>query len=228
MSLTNSLFILFIMLSNDSSSRPTKNFITRVCSFTSLTVAIFLPRSFRTVSMKVSKERTGISSKPGLVSVPFISLSRSSKIKLAVSARAVGSTPTFCMTLSISGYIMILAKSSLGNAMLVSRPSIYIASSSWYLTYKIDNLSFSVPATTPTTSTKTPTNMFITVNVASKIKLTTTGHMTALPAARSFTNSAFAGRMPSRSKVFIASGTLSKYLPAMSLSSLVICRQATA
>lgn len=88
-------------------------------------------------------------------------------------------------------------------------------------------VSFSIVDTLATTSTSTPTNIFMTVNVANRMKTIKRHAKNILSSPTSFTQSARSGNVPLRSKLEKPAHTVGKYLIPIGFLS-VTCRNTNA
>mmetsp|Transcript_59312 Transcript_59312/g.95948 ORF Transcript_59312/g.95948 Transcript_59312/m.95948 type:complete len:215 (+) Transcript_59312:141-785(+) len=177
-------------------------FSTLSISLTSLPVAGFPPRMFRTTSTRYSK----------LIPAALMSLfSRSSKIMSTISSKTIGSTATSWSIFTICCSHISFSKSVCDSGCVVLYLSASISCRSAAATYSTCDFSFSLPATVWMTPTRTPTSMYITVTDARRRKITMNGHRILFPLCKSWTKCAVSGKIPSRNNVFIEAGTDSKY-----------------
>mmetsp|Transcript_67898 Transcript_67898/g.219442 ORF Transcript_67898/g.219442 Transcript_67898/m.219442 type:complete len:258 (-) Transcript_67898:1020-1793(-) len=167
-------------------------------STTSLTVAVFVPRSSSISSINLGK----------------LSSVSSLKMKSTKSTRPTTSTPTSWMIFAASGFTRICSNSWREMCWL-SSPSMPLFSSmesSLFFTKVTCSCSFSTADTTLTTSTSTPTSMFMTVRDTRRMK---TMMRTAKPACSwptPSTSSAMSGSVPRSSSVLMDLPTLLKYV----------------
>mmetsp|Transcript_12141 Transcript_12141/g.28342 ORF Transcript_12141/g.28342 Transcript_12141/m.28342 type:complete len:233 (+) Transcript_12141:154-852(+) len=159
-----------------------------------LTVATLEPLSCRMHSMKSGK----------LIS--SISLNKNSPN----SANPITSTPTSCKALIALGFSKRASNSSL--EIMWSPSTSVLASMSCMCNFKnvASICSLSTSDTLLTTSTRTPTSMFMSIKVASKMKSSMSTPLMASSRAMSLTRSAKSGRVPRSSSVFHDSKNVGK------------------
>mmetsp|Transcript_16782 Transcript_16782/g.52637 ORF Transcript_16782/g.52637 Transcript_16782/m.52637 type:complete len:223 (+) Transcript_16782:256-924(+) len=133
---------------------------------TSLTVALLVPRSSSTLSIKSPKDRVFSPASDSESSCC------SSKKRSVRSTRPTTSTPTSCSSLAAAGCSRIISYSafvmlrSLGSWPPLSGKLVSRTCCSFDLTKATSNASFSVEETADTTSQRTPISMFIMVIAA--------------------------------------------------------------
>mmetsp|Transcript_120745 Transcript_120745/g.301267 ORF Transcript_120745/g.301267 Transcript_120745/m.301267 type:complete len:201 (+) Transcript_120745:111-713(+) len=171
--------------------------IARSCPLTSFTLAGLLPLMFKMVSTRSSNFN------------PASWLS--SKICGNMSARVRTSAPACSMTRAQSGSVMIFSTSSRGRGTSMLTPMCVRAERRSVARANTVIPSFSVFAIALTTSTSTPTSMFISVTEARATKETIRGQKTRCSAVTEFTKVACSGRMPMSKRVFIETPMLPKY-----------------
>mmetsp|Transcript_80641 Transcript_80641/g.127025 ORF Transcript_80641/g.127025 Transcript_80641/m.127025 type:complete len:207 (-) Transcript_80641:1475-2095(-) len=199
-----------MLLNMFSDDMLTNLFITLICSFKSLTVAKLLPRILRTISTNISNVR------------PVASMSGFSNITSDISESINTSTSAPCIIPATCGVSKHLLNSNCVMGASGLYPTCAIATRRSVAILVTIIPSFSAAAITPTTSTKTPTSMYITVTLANIMNTINIGQYNQFSSLTPFTNGEASGKMPSRSNVFMASGTLSKYLSPTAFPS-VIC-----
>mmetsp|Transcript_103533 Transcript_103533/g.288273 ORF Transcript_103533/g.288273 Transcript_103533/m.288273 type:complete len:200 (-) Transcript_103533:128-727(-) len=170
----------------------------------SFTVAVFVPRSCITTSMKLGKVSCLLpSSSTGAAS--------SSKMKSARSTKPTTSTSTSCRALVASGLTRIFSNSALEMCLFPSLSKVKTMSANFRFTKLTAISSFSTAATTLTTSTSTPISMFMMVRAARSTKNKKTAAKTMLSLPISLTNSPMLSRkVPRNNNVYMASPTLAK------------------
>mmetsp|Transcript_51293 Transcript_51293/g.115323 ORF Transcript_51293/g.115323 Transcript_51293/m.115323 type:complete len:275 (-) Transcript_51293:839-1663(-) len=161
-------------------------------STTSLTVALLVPRSCSTSSMKSAK----------------LTLSPLVKIKSEKSTKPTTSTPTSLSAFRASGCWRRAAKRGLEMRCLKPGSRSLITLAILVLMKLTTSVSFSTAATTLTTSTRTPINMFITVMEARRTNTSIKPPNKKLSEPSMFTTSGRSSpRQPCSKSVFIESGT---------------------
>mmetsp|Transcript_98818 Transcript_98818/g.235568 ORF Transcript_98818/g.235568 Transcript_98818/m.235568 type:complete len:244 (+) Transcript_98818:66-797(+) len=186
--------------------------VIRICSWQSFTVAGLEPRMLRMASTKSAN-------------LICPSVAKCSKITSIISASTTISPPQLCTARSTPGSSMRFWKSDWEKKLSSLYPAFRNSLRICEATCSTLIASFSVAAITDTTSTSTPTSMYISVIDTKVTKKMISGHNHGSIFVTSLTSAALSGNTPLSSNLFMASGTVSENwfsLPSVS------CRKSTA
>mmetsp|Transcript_13342 Transcript_13342/g.29403 ORF Transcript_13342/g.29403 Transcript_13342/m.29403 type:complete len:230 (-) Transcript_13342:54-743(-) len=193
-----------VPFSSEGLNRPISATIHFRRSTKSFTVAVLLPRRDRTTCMRSWKVKVA---------------SMVGKITPTKSKSPTTSTPTSCSTRAASGCWMSFTNSHWVKSFSGDRETKSMTSSNLLCTLLTSNCSFSTDAMTLITSTKMPTNMFITVSVATRMNPMNKEESSRLSFPISLTTSeTLSKKIPFNRSVVIESEMLAKCTSAVGLS----------